>query len=1429
MLSEFNKRCIVILVIVCIIPTVAVSQNTKSGFGDVTVHLNGGADVAYIGDTNTIELYITNDAPLNGLSLGFEFSIQTAYEFDSTHGYVNYVKPEGDAVGAFLSLGFFETANVDNADPDSILIGGASIGTDPLPAGFERLCYTMKVYIPPGETPVAGGFCIDNIFYPPAGTWVFYDVSTYPPTYQLQSNESQNNPDAPPVCFDIVEKPKIVINEILPVPNGSAGAGFGDHEYEWVEIYNAGSSDVDLSDWTISNQDGSIDITLPPWILPPGCFLTLHQAYGTDDDDFDDLDGHYYTNDTTSIFVDSSEECGLYEGFPDASTIVDFVAWTTDSSYTPGTAHMYAVNAGIWTAYDYVDAYDYEHGDCIARYFDGFDRNMTGDWRVIDIYFYILNWPLQPENPIQTYPVNMVVIDESAPTFDWTDFPDADSYQIQVAIDPDFTSLLIYATTLTSSEYTPTSSLSDNDYFYRVKAVVDGEPTDWSAPWLFVINTSSPGPESKNEPDCPHKWQHKDTHLLCLSDCRWRAGRGPVHERRPGCPEYGAHRWDAPHPDQSPELSNCPHCRMYCVRAAIAMMNGYYGGDLSQDRVSYYLNNQWQNFVTGPEGDLGHSVGCFSPDQNNQEKDGLSWALNGANINVVANPTFNQIMDWEDQLNCFMARIPGHMLVVDSYLYFRTGNGSDVEIVLTQDPWSGPMFPYVYRFVFGGIAVNPDWVFRRWGRARIAHAFIQPSTGVTAKMQEASVTTDSDGDGVMDFDENNPRALQCNRNMTDTDLDQVGDKNDIRNYTFHDSYHAGCNNDALTFPDIDGDGLRAEADCDSDNDADFDGGEDINGDGHNPVIAVGDPCLRETCMFKSDDKCITLHTDKDSYALGEPVYIVDIHGSRETHTFHASSVYHYEWGSGCPHYADGTPLRWDDTFTTDAGGHANPKLVMYCWYPGTYYLYSDVLSNHLYSEPDNWDPWDCWECNIDWFHGFHWAIDYMYHNPEVTWPIYEYPTVCYAEPPLKSSDIIRKTSSAKSATVEPKQIDKIQLSKLDEIISDKDCEILSYYGDPYYYWPIPNSYNDDFYNERFSNSTPKACTLVSTKLMFYDAGMVTSDDGVDVIVWDDDGFGFPGTELARVNVPASGISFFPSWTVVDFSPYNLIFSGDFHIGFTTVSPMLDEYALISDDGTAGELRSSLFWYDDEQWHLLADDYGLDVNFVIEAEVCYNVITWSDVYIYLPWWWWCYEFPPPPTIRYFIGVSVPFSLWEYEQVTLPSMPSFVEQTGECSGTVLGEFERDYDVEDSLNALFGDEDTYWVGFSTPDGWQLPDSLISTRVKLAVHPEYGDAFMVSVMMGNTEYGWSPTYYDSITVQTGEPEYICGDADASQFVDIDDVVYLITYLFQAGPEPVPLASGNVDCEGVIDIDDVVYLIYYLFASGPAPCDPDGNGVPDC
>ncbi len=66
---------------------------------------------------------------------------------------------------------------------------------------------------------------------------------------------------------------------------------------------------------------------------------------------------------------------------------------------------------------------------------------------------------------------------------------------------------------------------------------------------------------------------------------------------------------------------------------------------------------------------------------------------------------------------------------------------------------------------------------------------------------------------------------------------------------------------------------------------------------------------------------------------------------------------------------------------------------------------------------------------------------------------------------------------------------------------------------------------------------------------------------------------------------------------------------------------------------------------------------------------------------------------------------------------------------------------------------------------------------------------------------------------------EFLCGDVDDNDRVDITDAVFLVSYIFGGGPAPDPLESGNVDCNDRVDITDAVYIVTYIFGGGPAPC----------
>jgi hypothetical protein len=129
---------------------------------------------------------------------------------------------------------------------------------------------------------------------------------------------------------------------------------------------------------------------------------------------------------------------------------------------------------------------------------------------------------------------------------------------------------------------------------------------------------------------------------------------------------------------------------------------------------------------------------------------------------------------------------------------------------------------------------------------------------------------------------------------------------------------------------------------------------------------------------------------------------------------------------------------------------------------------------------------------------------------------------------------------------------------------------------------------------------------------------------------------------------------------------------------------------------------------------------------------------------------------------------------------------------------------------VNAEQEDDDSDAVGDSC-------DNCIFTTNPIQ---EDDDSDTVGDSCDNYIYTWNPAQADADSNGVGDAcDWLCGDCDVSGDVDIDDVVYLINYIFAGGPQPEPIESGDADCSDGVDIDDVVYLIEYIFAGGPEPC----------
>ncbi len=129
----------------------------------------------------------------------------------------------------------------------------------------------------------------------------------------------------------------------------------------------------------------------------------------------------------------------------------------------------------------------------------------------------------------------------------------------------------------------------------------------------------------------------------------------------------------------------------------------------------------------------------------------------------------------------------------------------------------------------------------------------------------------------------------------------------------------------------------------------------------------------------------------------------------------------------------------------------------------------------------------------------------------------------------------------------------------------------------------------------------------------------------------------------------------------------------------------------------------------------------------------------------------------------------------------------------------------------------EDT--VSYDISFGSVTPPPLVSSRQSTT-------DFDPGELLYFTTYYWQVIALDnSVDSTTGpvwtfttKPDWLYGDCNRDQKVNISDGIYLINYLFKQGPEPDPLQAGDANCDAKVTISDVIYLVNYLFKGGLPP-----------
>jgi hypothetical protein len=189
-------------------------------------------------------------------------------------------------------------------------------------------------------------------------------------------------------------------------------------------------------------------------------------------------------------------------------------------------------------------------------------------------------------------------------------------------------------------------------------------------------------------------------------------------------------------------------------------------------------------------------------------------------------------------------------------------------------------------------------------------------------------------------------------------------------------------------------------------------------------------------------------------------------------------------------------------------------------------------------------------------------------------------------------------------------------------------------------------------------------------------------------------------------------------------------------------------------------------------------------------------------------------------------QAPYELWEKEwyygmvvcgDPTLQVIASvnYPPAKPAISGPPMGYKGIEYSFSSSTSDPEGEQVYY--NFSWDDGnfsgWLGPFN--SEAVCTANHTWHIPGVYSVTVKAKDVYGHESEWSDSASIAI----YFCGDCNNDGIIDVGDVVYLISYLYRGGSEPLPqLCVGDVNTDGVVNIGDAVYLINYLFREGSAP-----------
>ncbi len=159
----------------------------------------------------------------------------------------------------------------------------------------------------------------------------------------------------------------------------------------------------------------------------------------------------------------------------------------------------------------------------------------------------------------------------------------------------------------------------------------------------------------------------------------------------------------------------------------------------------------------------------------------------------------------------------------------------------------------------------------------------------------------------------------------------------------------------------------------------------------------------------------------------------------------------------------------------------------------------------------------------------------------------------------------------------------------------------------------------------------------------------------------------------------------------------------------------------------------------------------------------------------------------------------------------SPPEIPEQP---SGISEGATGTEYDFSSNTTDPQGDNIFYWFdwGDGTNSDWLGPYNSGQNCTDSHIWENSGE-YHIKVKAKDI-YDYESDWSDLLSVAV----YTRGDCDNDETVDLEDVLYIINYIYKGGSAPDPLWTGDANCDGVVDLEDVLYLINYLYKGGTSP-----------